>query len=342
MNSPRILLPLLVILSLATYYFVVLKEKSNSEDLTADRGFAVTDFSSVSKIVIKHVKLQPMVFTRNKTGWLLNQSSNVDPAVFSNIQAALTGMRMLYMPPAATTSTVMKSIRQNGIQVDIYTGNSDSPEKIFFIGTDTQKGDGTFMLLNGSDQPYVMHLPGLHGGLRSRFEQPEKNYRDKFIYQFPLKSIQYIQVKYPKHEVESFQIQVQQPLSLTPLLSATRKPAGTLLEAKLIAYADQFASTGTEGLFNDFPLKDSLFLLVPDCIITIAQNDKTVTTDKFYSFEHFMERNGIYRTPPEIRSGNRMFILRNDKDLFLAQNKVIGPFFTGFSEFYTQKRDMKR
>jgi len=342
MNSPRILLFLLVLLGLTTYYFVVVEEKSKNEELTADRGFTISDFSTVSKIVIKHVKLQPLVFTRSKSGWMLNQTSNVDPAVFTNIQAALTGMRMLYKPPVATTQTVMKSIKQNGIQVDVYTNDSDAPEKIFFVGTDTQKGDGTFMLLNGSNQPYVMHLPGLHGGLRSRFEQPEKNYRDKFIYQFPLKSIQSIQVNYPKHEVESFRIQMQPNINVSPLISSAINPSGPLLDAKILAYTDQFASTGSEGLFNDFPLKDSLQYLVPDCIISIQLNDNSITTDKFYSFEHFMERNGIYRTPQEIRSGNRMFILRNDKDLFLAQNKVIGSFFMGYSEFYAQKRGTKR
>jgi hypothetical protein len=268
----------------------------------------------------------------------LNGSTDVDPGVFANIQAALTKMRMLYKPAQAATKTVLSSLKTNGIQVDIYTNDETKPDKIFFVGTDTQKGEGTFMLLNGSDQPYVMHLPGLAGGLRSRFEQPEKNFRDKFIYKFTAASLKTIRVEYPKDQSQSFEIQVEAEPMISSLLAQYTLPKTKQNSGKIQSYIGIFESTGTEGVFNDFPMKDSLFTLIPDCVITLSLKSGEIIEDKFYSFEHFMERSGNYRTPQEIRSGNRVFILRNKKDLFLAQTRVIGNFFTGYQEFFPVRK----
>ena len=151
-----ILVLLLIGLSAAAYYLI--RENDQKGMVTADRGFSVPDLNEIKKIVIQQKKI-------------MNGKYPVDPGVFVNVEKVLTNVTLLYVPPAGHTNTIMESIKENGIQVDLYE-DEDAPIKIFHIGTDLQKSAGTHMVMAGSAQPYVMYLPGLEGGLRSRFEQP--------------------------------------------------------------------------------------------------------------------------------------------------------------------------
>lgn len=185
-------LVLILLLMSGTAYFLIKRNEANKQGMvSADRGFTVKSIEELDKIVIKHNKLQPMVFTHVGKSWLLDGKYEVSQSVFVNIEKVLLNMKLLYIPPIASTNNILESISKNGIQVDLYNGD-DEPFKMFHLGSDTQKGDGTYMVMAGSNQPYVMHLPGLGGGLRSRFEQPTKNFRDKFIYKFPADQIENI------------------------------------------------------------------------------------------------------------------------------------------------------
>lgn len=328
------LLLILLLLSGGAYYLVQKNEANKKGIVTADRGFTVESIDVIQKIVIKHKKLQPMIFTKNGKGWMLNGKYPVDPGVFVNVEKVLTDMRMLYIPPASHTKTIMKSIENNGIQVDLYDGD-ELPFKIFYIGSDVQKSAGTHMILAGATQPYVMHLPGLNGGLRSRFEQPVKNYRDKFIYQFPEDKIANIKLEYPKDNFSSFILEKHDnKWQVSPLLDMIKKETGPLNLMRLNAFIAQFENMGTEGLIPDLPEKDSVISKVPSCIFTLTNKDGSVHQHKYYSYDDFINRSGNARTPEELRAENRVFILTEDNDLYTAQNRVVGDIFLGYKDFY--------
>jgi hypothetical protein len=336
-----ILILLLAILSTSAYFLIRNDNKNTKGEVTADRGFTVESIDDVQKIVIKHTKLQPLVFTREGKQWKLNGKYAVDDAVFVNVEKVVTGMKMLFIPSKAATPTIMESIKKSGIQVDVYEDDSQ-PSRIFFIGSDTQKGDGTYMLLGGSSQPYAMHLPGLGGGLRSRFEQPLENFRDKFIFRDRPQDIEYVKVEYPKQNSSSFIIENKaSSWSLKPLLT-TGLPI-TIPESKqlLTKYMDGFERLGAEKLLNDYPLKDSVIFKVPNCIIELKKKDGSVRTHKFFAYDDFEAGSGNSRSPTEIKAQNRMFVLVDDRDFYTVQNRVFGDLFRGYQEFFGKASQVK-
>ena len=173
MKRIGILLVTLLLLSGGAYFLYQKNKGSQKGMVTADRGFTVESMDDITNIVIKHPKLQPIQFSKNGKTWLLNGKYLVNDAVFVNIERSLLDMKLLYVPPKAANNTVKESIGVYALEVSLYN-NSDEPFKTFYISSDTQKGDGTYMLMKGEEQAYVMHLPGRMGGLRSRFEQPMK------------------------------------------------------------------------------------------------------------------------------------------------------------------------
>jgi len=341
MKKSGILFIVLLLLSSGGYFLVINDRKEENGNLTSDRGFNVKSMDDVQKIVIKHVKLQPLVFTRQGKQWLLNGKYSVDDAVFINVEKVLTGMKMLYIPSKATTSTILESIKKNGIQLDVYEGGNQ-PSRIISIGTDTQKGDGTFMILGGTDQPYVMHLPGLAGGLRSRFEQPLENFRDKYLFKDQINHIDYIKVEYPKQNSSSFIIENKaEKATIRPLIENITEPALSANHQLITAYLSGFESLGAEKLINQYPAKDSVIAKIPNCIIELKRRDGIIKHFKFFDYDDIETVTGNSRSPEEIRGQNHLLVYTNEKDFYTVQNRVFGDIFRGYQEFFKPENNQK-
>ena len=337
MKKVGTLLIILILLSLGAYVLFQNSQDKKKGTKSPDRNFTVESMDIVDKIVIKHAKLSPMVFTRSgKSSWILNGKYNVNDAVFINIEKCLTGMKMLYIPSKAANKSIGESITSDGIKVSLFENKDENnPFKTFFVGTDTQKGEGTHMLMEGARQPYVMHLPGLMGGLRSRFEQPLGNYRDKYLYRLPLDKIEYIEVQYPKSDVSSFLIEIKSPIpTVSKLSKITDNHNKKLNERILRQYIAQFEHLGAEELINDFPNRDSIITKVPYCVVKIKTRDGSVSENSFFGYEDIMEGKLNARMPKDIKSLNRLFVWTEEKDFYTVQSRVFGGIFLGYEDFY--------
>jgi hypothetical protein len=325
-----------IILAVATIAVVQYNRKAGEKQLeTADRGFTVKSMNDVNKVVIRHVKLQPLIFTRGENNWLLNGTYDVDPGVFVNIEKVLTGMQMLYIPARNATTTILESLKSNGIQVDIYKDEDDKePVKMFFVGTDTQKGDGTYMILGGSSQPYVMHLPGLAGGLRSRFEQPAINFRDKFIIKNVPGSITSLTMEYPGDYRSSFKISNNNgEWTIQPLLSDNSNTSSFPNQNLIASYASRFEKLGAEIFITDEPTITEVRKNLPAAILTIQNKKDVKKVYRFYGYEDITENKGYAKTPAEIRNQNRLFVEIDSSDMLTAQNRVFSRIFMGLDNF---------
>lgn len=335
MNRLAILVVILGLLCGGAFYLYNKEEKTQSGTITADRNFTVPNFDNIGKIVIKHAKMPAMYFVHRDNSWKLNDRYDVNQGVFVNVERALTNMRLLYIPSKAATPTIEKSIKESGITVELYEGADANPFKVIYVGTDTQKGEGTHMMLQGDPQPYVMHLPGLAGGLRSRFEQPEKNFKDKILYKSPMSDIASISVTYPKSTVSSFVITntATAPTVVPQTVNATitDKPLNFKTAA---GYLNGFESVGSEGLFNESMDKDSILNSIPYCTIELTKKNGTVQKANYYSYDEFVDKQFNARTPRDARNVERFYVYVDDKDLYVVQTRVFGHIFYGYEDFY--------
>lgn len=324
----------LLLLSVGAY-FLYQKNSANQKGMvTADRGFAVESMDEITNIVIKHPKLQPIQFSKNGKSWLLNAKYLVNDAVFINIEKVLLDMRLLYVPPKAANATVKESIGKYALEVSLYN-NSDQPFKTFYIGSDTQKGDGTYMLMKGEEQAYVMHLPGLMGGLRSRFEQPLKNYRDKFIFREKQDQIASITVTYPKSESSSFSlVKDGKNVTVNPTIANVQKINKPLNERVVNAYLSSFEMLGAEDIFDAQEGIDTLLQLVPFCIVEMKKTNGTTKKSVFFSYEDIMWQDKNSRGPRDVAQMERFYAWVDDSDMFIVQRRVFGNIFLGYENFY--------
>ena len=76
--------------------------------------------------------------------------------------------------------------------------------KTFYVGDDTSDNMGTYMLMEGSKEPFVMVIPSFRGFLSTRFIPDEDIWRDQTIFKIRLKDIQSVKMEFPLTPDSSF------------------------------------------------------------------------------------------------------------------------------------------
>lgn len=334
MRNSLILVFLLAVLGGIAYYLVTKNKQKEEVLVAADRGFTIPSMDVVRRVVIKHVKMPPSVFDKSNGEWTLDYKYKVDKYIMGGIGEVLTRMELHSIPRKVATNTIIESMKSNGIRVDVFTNTLEKPERTFFIGSDTQAGVGTYMLLEGDPQPYVMFLPGLNGGLRSRFEQRGEEYRDKYIYTIKPDDIISVKIEYPKNETASFMLTNGNTHTVKPLDVNQPTLDKPLNENFAKAYIKYFESIGSEGFANRLEQKDSIMSKVPFAIVTVATKDGEII-HSYFSYNDFMDKTNKARRPEDIAKVDRFFVKGKD-DLYFAQTRVIGKIFVGYHQFFGQ------
>ncbi len=333
-NIVGLLTLLLVLGALANYFSQQNQAKKYSSGVTEERDFAIKTLDGITNIVIKHARLQPTQFQRKGNLWIINNKYEANEESMRNMTDILTKMQLKYTPSKATNATVKKDIENSGIKVMLYAGE-DKPFKTFYIASDNKDNDGTFMMMEGADQAFVMHLPGLAGGFRSRFEQPLAKFRDIYVYKEDQSKIKSITVQYLKSESSSFKIsRVGETVKVEPLVPNTpipTRPVNKLIANKYIGY---YASLGGEALLEKYELQDTLLQQIPFATVIVDRVDGSRHKSVFYVYEEFLLGLKPSRGPADLPNIERYFMWVNNTDLYVSQNKIFRKIFLDFNDFF--------
>jgi hypothetical protein len=335
MKQLFLLLAILFSLSAVAYYlFSRNTNKSTNIDLP-ERNFAVADIQDVHKIFLAYKDRDPITFVRSASGWIINDSLQADESVIIHITNVLQNMKMLYIPPKPSTKTIAQSIGKNGIKVELYD-KKDNTIKVFYIGTDTQAGDGTHMIMDGASQPYVMHLPGLLGGLRSRFEQPIRNYRDKSVLRYNPDDIKEVSLYYPKDINASFRLNTDggnyQVEPMDPLTTPIKKAVSS---SRVRAFLDGFERVAAEAIVNENEARDSILRLIPFCKMTVKDKLNNIREADFYSYDEIVIKDVKTRTVSDIADIDRFFVQVKGGDFYIVQRRVFEKVLPSYQYFFT-------
>ena len=110
-----------------------------------------------------------------------------------------------YIPPKKAEEHIFWDIAANGVQVDIFD-RSDKLMKSYFVGGANLDESGTHALMNGSKQPFVVHMPTMDGSIRARFTLTPDDWRDRHFVPFNSEDIESLEVEYHKQKSQSFKI----------------------------------------------------------------------------------------------------------------------------------------
>jgi hypothetical protein len=170
-----ILLGIIVTAQIAPYgtsrLFDVLKigKKATIKEL---RDFSIEDTASINRIFMVDKENNTADLREKEDGrWYINDKYL---AKKHSINVLLkTFKRMTIKNPVARSAekNIIKQLATKSVKVEVYSG--DDIIQTYYIGGVTQDQTGTYALLEGSDRPFVIEIPGFRGYLSSRFYTEE-------------------------------------------------------------------------------------------------------------------------------------------------------------------------
>jgi len=165
--------------------------------------FAIEDSSLITKFVIWDNSPDTAIVSRESGHWVVNGKYPARKDAADLLCETMTRMTLKNYPMDNAVPNIMKQMAVYGKRVEVYSG--DQLLKKFIIGTETRDMLGTYMLMDGYEQPVAVHMLGFNGYLSSRFFLREDLWRERSI--FPDKAgIESVQVTYSDSTHASFYV----------------------------------------------------------------------------------------------------------------------------------------
>lgn len=334
MKRTLILLAILLCLG-GAYYFISTKDDDKIEAIMAEREFAV-ERDEIEKVVITDKNGVSNTITHEGDIWYIN-GNRINNNQRDLLIEALTRVRMQSIPPKGALPQIMKTIGRIGILVRVF-GDNDELLSSYYVGGVPQGERGTYYLMEGYSQPYLMSIPGMDGSTRGRFVKQMDYWLDRAMFRYPNRDIKKISVDYPRSKNDSYIIEknggdfeVKTFYDFTPKI---QKPQNDrLLEDYLENYYTGFF---TEAYANNHVLKDSVRQFMnPFCNISIEDEKGEETTLVIYPYNEVEGFEGNARGPNVDKFIERYYVDVNDGENFmLTQHIIAKKFLWGYSYFF--------
>ena len=337
MKKTILLLILFLLIGGATYFYIQQAPDKGSSGKGWDTTLTVDDTDKINRIFIAKKTGTNYTLEKREGVWYVNSKHRVRPAKIDYIMETLKRQRVKFIPTKGASENAVKSIASTGIKVETYDAAGNTVLN-FYVGGMTSDERGTYMIKEGSNQPYVMHIPSWEGGLRVRFWDEPENWRDRAVLRWDAKDIEYLKVDYPRNKSQSFEITKEASVyQVRPVYEVTAVSKKIANPAAVQEYLKLYKSKISENFLNDFQGRDSISSLVPFCEITVKGNGAEDQTVSFFPESINMEYE-MPNVPGQVLANKgsieRYYVNNSYGDFQLAQQLVFGKLFVPYSYFF--------
>jgi len=293
-----------------------------------DMDFAIKNPEEIGKVFIADRKGRTATVAWKDNAWIYNGQYPARPSAVQSLMETLTKLTVKSLPTTAAEGPMIKTLATEGIKVEIYD-RAGQRLKCYYVGGVTNDEQGTYMMMEGSENPYVTHIPSFIGQLRVRYLIGDDNWRDRTIFAEKPETIQSVTMEYPQQKGESFRLEKikEAEYTITPFFSTTPRKAGEPRKGLPEAYLLQFERLVAEGYESDNPERDSIRALVPFAIVTVKKTDGQEKKVQFWpaavQINHSTGKTYVehYHT-------------QRDGDFLSVQDHAFGGIFRGYSFFF--------
>lgn len=329
---------LAILIILATIAYFVLTNKSDSTLDGEDGNFAVENTDDIYKIFIANQQRQTATLTRKDGFWeyknAAGETFKARPAAIKLLLETMEKVRVRYMVQEAAVPMAIKDLQVNGKKVELYD-KKGKRFKTYYVGGASNDMQGTFMMMENSNNPYVTHLQFWEGFLTDRYLIAEKDWRDKTVFGYKSSEIKSVEVDYPKQQSSAFKLtQIKDgKFEIKPLYPTTAVIQKPIIDQKALAYLYNYERLIAEAIESENPNLVGITNRIPFCTVTITQNDGIQKMVKFIPVVEEVEVEADQsKTRPQIQ---RYFAFVNgNEDVFLVQHLLFSKIFWGYDFFF--------
>jgi len=181
MKKSTIILALIVVV--LGIFVVILMTRDRSGTIKRElRDFAVQDTASVDKIFMVTKGNDQVTLTRHETNWMVNEKYFVRTEAIELLLKTIHRIQVKAPVAKSALDNVVTMLATRNTKVEIFS--KGKLVKTIYVGGPTQDQIGTFMMLEGSSVPFVVHIPGFIGYLSTRFFIDENSWRSPLIFSY--------------------------------------------------------------------------------------------------------------------------------------------------------------
>ncbi|MDD4002450.1 MAG: hypothetical protein PHU35_06635, partial [Bacteroidales bacterium] len=168
-----------IIVLIAIIAIVLTSQKST----TIDQNFHIQDTKKVVRIILEDRDgLKSELKKTNDSTWIVNNDFQAAPQMIKTLLETLRDMRVREPVAKSAHSNIIQQLSARHTRVDVYTESyfinlgfiklfkKEKLEKTIYVGNQTMDNMGTYMLVKGTDNPCVVHIPNFRGYLSTRFD----------------------------------------------------------------------------------------------------------------------------------------------------------------------------
>ncbi|MFM7016228.1 MAG: DUF4340 domain-containing protein [Bacteroidota bacterium] len=262
--------------------FTVYTKKSST--IVGDlHDFAVSDTAAIDKIFLVDRDGNRSLLTRVDSGhWIVNGKHKARKESIDNLLETIRNIEVKSPVGKNLYNNTMKLMASKSVKVEIY--QKGSIVKTYYVGHPTMDNLGTFMYIEKSTVPYIMHIPGFNGFLSTRYITKEDDWRERYVFHFDPRTIVAVNILNTTKQDRSF--------SLTRNADSTYALTYTKLGAKpesydivkLRKYLDVFSNTNFERIDNTLGKvqADSILKTTPFAVIAVTDDRNYTKTVQLY------------------------------------------------------------
>ena len=238
----------------------------NNRYLTTIRGaaadFAVWDTASVTKIYLADRFDHESLLERHEDGWTVNHDYKAHDVKVNQLLSTMYKVHVRMPVSVASHDNIIKEMAVNSTKVEVYQMVPrinlfnriklfirEKRTKVFYVGQATMDSNGTFMLKEGADQPYIVNIPGFRGYISTRYAADPIEWRDHVVFHEDLANIQSLTVAFGDDPSLGFRVDNvgKHEYKLTRLADGQSIPFDTL---KVINLLSSFSDLRYEDLLT--------------------------------------------------------------------------------------------
>lgn len=281
MKNKLVIIGILILSTLAAYLYFGEEKGTLKKELM---DFAVEDTASIDKIFLADKAGNRITLDRINSGkWTVNSKYRARWDLVNVLLKTIKTIEVQSPVSRNSRDNIISRLSAGAVKIEIYQGGRE-PSKVYYIGGNTQNTLGTYMLLEGSSEPYIMHISYFFGYLSTRYNTKLIEWRDKTVMNYQFKDIASIKIEYSQENKRSFKIENIGNWQYELWDLANNKLITDYDTTNLTVYLTSFKNIQFESFLNNYSVteRDSIMLVPTLHEIECRNLSGDVTTIKTY------------------------------------------------------------
>jgi hypothetical protein len=302
--------------------------------------FAVKDTNNITKVFIADMNGVYTLLVRHEDGWYVQDSIKAMPEKVNELLSTIRNISLQQTVAKTAQSNINKMMSVNAVKVEIYQNapkfkifgipffTKERNVKTYYMGPATMDNTSNFAILEGYDEPCIVHVPGFRGFLTPYYAFKPVDWFSSDLFSTKITRIKSLKVEDFENPEQSYYVEKVGPRFFS-LYNVHNELIPDYDTVKLLDMLAEYRDKNYETYISDMSkgAKDSIFKYNHFKTITLTDVDGNVTTlDMFRKMEldpYYLDAiiGGVDQTGDEPYNRDKFYAVLNGntKDLVQCQ-----------------------